>query len=63
MLRWQVYDPYTRSRYLPGGSPLQRQRMGFLLLLPHRVRVVIECDGKYYYSNPTAVPTRAAMPR
>ena len=45
------YDPYTRSRYLPGTSPLQRQRMDFLLLLPHRVRVVIECDGRQHYAD------------
>jgi len=45
------YDPYTRTRYLPGASPLQRQRMDFLLLLPHRVRVVIECDGKQHYAD------------
>ncbi|WP_371786932.1 hypothetical protein [Streptosporangium subroseum] len=45
------YDPYTRSRYLPGASPLERQRMDFLLLLPHRVRIVIECDGKQHYAD------------
>lgn len=25
--------------------------MDFLLLLPHRVRVVIECDGKQHYAD------------
>lgn len=45
------YDPYTRTRYLPGASPLGRQRMDFLLLLPHHVRVVIECDGKQHYAD------------
>ncbi|MGW4638020.1 AbiJ-related protein [Sphaerisporangium sp. NPDC004334] len=45
------YDPYTRNRYLPGTSPLGRQRMDFLLLLPHGVRVVIECDGKHHYAD------------
>ena len=45
------YDPYTQTRYQPGASPLQRQRMDFLLLLPHRVRVVIECDGRQHYAD------------
>jgi very-short-patch-repair endonuclease len=36
-------------RVAPG--PLPRQRMDFLLLLPHRARVVIECDGKQHYAN------------
>lgn len=44
------YDPYTAvQRRAPG--PLSRQRMDFLLLLPHRVRVVIECDGKQHYAD------------
>jgi len=46
------YDPYTKAHYQPGTSPpLPRQRMGFLLLLPNRVRVVIECDGRQYYAD------------
>jgi hypothetical protein len=45
------YDPYTRTRYLPSASPLPFQRMDFLLLLLHRVRVVIECDGKQHYAD------------
>jgi hypothetical protein len=41
------YAPYTAAeRRAPG--PLARQRMDFLLLLPHRARVVIECDGKQH---------------
>ncbi|WP_261562608.1 hypothetical protein [Frankia tisae] len=45
------YDPYTQTqRRAPG--PLPRQRMDFLLLLPHRARVVIECDGKQHYADP-----------
>ncbi|WP_202864568.1 hypothetical protein [Micromonospora endolithica] len=45
------YDPYTAGqRRAPG--PLSRQRMDFLLLLPHRARVVIECDGKQHYADP-----------
>ncbi|MEV0944905.1 hypothetical protein AB0I90_31635 [Micromonospora wenchangensis] len=44
------YDPYTvTERRAPG--PLPRQRMDFLLLLPHRARVVIECDGKQHYAD------------
>jgi len=56
------YDPYTQTRYQPGTSPLQRQRMDFLLLLPHRVRVVIECDGQQHYAEDTgrASPRRYA---
>ncbi|MFJ8613582.1 hypothetical protein ACIRH0_41380 [Streptomyces sp. NPDC093675] len=43
------YDPYTaKARATPG--PLARQRMDFLLLLPHRVRVVLEVDGQPHYS-------------
>lgn len=56
------YDPYTQSRYQPGTSPLQRQRMDFLLLLSHRARVVIECDGQQHYAdnNGQADPRRYA---
>lgn len=46
----QVYlhfDPYTKRE----GSPLVRQRMDFLLLLPNRRRIVIELDGKQHYSS------------
>ncbi|MGA5508960.1 hypothetical protein [Streptomyces umbrinus] len=43
------YDPYTtKARATPG--PLTRQRMDFLLLLPNRVRVVLEVDGQQHYS-------------
>jgi hypothetical protein len=43
------YDPYTaKTRVEPG--PLTRQRMDFLLLLPNRVRVVLEVDGQQHYS-------------
>jgi hypothetical protein len=44
------YDPYTAARRGAPG-PLSRQRMDFLLLLPHRARVVIECDGKQHYAD------------
>jgi very-short-patch-repair endonuclease len=46
------YDPYTKAHYQPRAStPLQRQRMDFLLLLPHNARAVIECDGKQHYAD------------
>ena len=46
------YDPYTKAHYQTRAStPLQRQRMDFLLLLPHNSRVVIECDGKQHYAD------------
>ena len=57
------YDPYTRTSYQAGTSPpLPRQRMDFLLLLPNRVRVVIECDGQQHYADDTgkASPRRYA---
>jgi very-short-patch-repair endonuclease len=44
------YDPYSAAQQ--GGKPrLFRQRMDFLILLPHRVRVVLELDGKQHYSD------------
>jgi hypothetical protein len=59
------YDPYTAAEL--GGRPrLFRQRMDFLMLLPRRVRVVLELDGKQHYSDErgTASPERyAAMVR
>lgn len=43
------YDPYVASlRHDP--TPLSRQRMDFLMLLPHRERVVIEVDGVHHYA-------------
>lgn len=45
------YDPYIRARHDPAASPLPRQRMDFLLLLPQRVRIVIECDGRQHYAD------------
>jgi hypothetical protein len=41
------YDPYTRWT----GGNLLRQRMDFLLLLPHRRRVVLEVDGIQHYAD------------
>lgn len=60
----QVYlhfDPLT-MRQRGGPGPLPRQRMDFLMLLPHRHRVVIEVDGKQHYSDATghADPVRYA---
>ena len=45
------YDPYTRAHHAPGAAPLPRQRMDFLLLLPQRIRIVIECDGRQHYAD------------
>jgi hypothetical protein len=54
------YDPYTSST-LGGIQRLPRQRMDFLLLLPNRVNIVIEIDGKQHYSeNNQASPCRYA---
>jgi len=44
------YDPKT-VRELAGKKRFIRQRMDFLLLLPDRVRVVVEIDGKQHYSE------------
>ena len=43
------YDPYTLAE-LQENTVLERQRMDFLMLLPQRVCVVIEVDGKQHYS-------------
>jgi very-short-patch-repair endonuclease len=54
------YDPYT-IRDQPNGSPLARQRMDFLFLLPSHQRVVIEVDGKHHYADGDAAsPQRYA---
>jgi very-short-patch-repair endonuclease len=44
------YDPLTLKQRAH-GKVLPRQRMDFLLLLPHRQRVVIEVDGQQHYSD------------
>lgn len=52
------YDPLT-ARKLGGSQRLVRQRMDFLMLLPHRVRIVLEVDGKHHYAEgETASPVR-----
>jgi very-short-patch-repair endonuclease len=54
------YDPLT-ARELGGLQRLLRQRMDFLMLLPHRVRIVFEVDGKQHYSErDVASPARYA---
>jgi hypothetical protein len=45
------YDPYTRQMLAPQAGELPRQRMDFLLLLPHSQRVVLEVDGMHHYAN------------
>jgi hypothetical protein len=54
------YDPRTRQER--GADPvLLRQRMDFLLLLDHNVRVVIEIDGSQHYSEAgRAAPSKYA---
>ncbi|WP_189115733.1 hypothetical protein [Pilimelia terevasa] len=42
------YDPYSKQQ---APTTLSRQRMDFLLLLPNRARVVIECDGVQHYAD------------
>jgi hypothetical protein len=55
------YDPYATGRLGDRPGQLKRQRMDFLLLLPHRARVVIEIDGAQHYSdNGVARPERYA---
>jgi very-short-patch-repair endonuclease len=58
---WLHYDPkasWQRDR----PTPITRQRMDFLLLLPGRRRVVLEVDGKQHYADNTgrASPSRYA---
>lgn len=43
------YDPYTR-RQRGDEKFLARQRMDFLLMLDHGVRIVIEVDGRQHYA-------------
>lgn len=50
------YDPATISQ-LRQGKRLTRQRMDFLLLLPHRNRVVMEVDGVHHFTEPTGEPS------
>lgn len=43
------YDPYTR-RERGDEKFLTRQRMDFLLMLEHGIRIVIEIDGRHHYA-------------
>lgn len=45
------YDPLTRKERLGEPGALLRERMDFLLLLPHGVRIVIEIDGQQHYAE------------
>lgn len=53
------YDPATLKQ-LRNGKRLPRQRMDFLLLLPHRTRVVIEVDGAQHFADPGGAASLAA---
>lgn len=54
------YDPRT-FKERNGLSVLSRERMDFLLLLEHNVRIVIEFDGKQHYAEgDTASPSKYA---
>jgi hypothetical protein len=44
------YDPQTFEQR-DGARILTRQRMDFLMLLAHNVRVVLEVDGKHHYAE------------
>jgi very-short-patch-repair endonuclease len=61
----QVYLHFDPRARRSSGSPLIRQRMDFLMLLPKQRRVVIEVDGQQHYSeNGVPSPSRyAAMMR
>jgi very-short-patch-repair endonuclease len=58
---WLHWDPKTAHER--GRDALLRFRMDFLLLLPHRQRVVLEVDGSHHYASPDgrrADPTKYA---
>lgn len=48
---WLHWDHKTIAQR--GPEALKRFRMDFLLLLPNRIRVVLEIDGKQHYSDET----------
>jgi hypothetical protein len=57
----QVYlhmDPKTRNERGGRDSVLGRERMDFLLLLPRRVRIVVEVDGQHHYARGNAASPR-----
>jgi len=47
---WLHYDPISAAQR-GDNAPLTRQRMDFLMLMPGKVRIVIELDGKQHYSD------------
>lgn len=57
------YDP--KSANMRNGQGYVHQRMDFLLLLPHGVRVIIEIDGKQHYAEQDVAspPKYASMVR
>ncbi|SDM73055.1 hypothetical protein [Bacillus sp. OK048] len=44
------YDPYTALER-NGVKDLERERMDFLLLFPHGIRILTEIDGQQHYSE------------
>lgn len=54
------YDPATIKELYARGQKKRflLQRMDFLMLLPHRVRVVIEVDGQQHYSTDNSGQSR-----
>jgi len=59
----QVYLHYDPRSELQRGENrvLVRQRMDFLMLLPHGARIVVEVDGKHHFADGnTASPSRYA---
>lgn len=46
---WLHWDPKTITQR--GAEALTRFRMDFLLLLPNRIRIVLEIDGQQHYSD------------
>ncbi|MBO3752155.1 hypothetical protein J5X84_39355 [Streptosporangiaceae bacterium NEAU-GS5] len=52
------YDPRTRKERLGKEGALLRERMDFLMLLPHGVRIVLEVDGKQHYAQGDAASPR-----
>ncbi|MDT0321444.1 AbiJ-related protein [Streptomyces millisiae] len=51
---WLHWDPKTVEQR--GADALLRQRMDFLLLLPHGQRVVLEVDGSQHFTTPDGRP-------
>ncbi|HZH98336.1 MAG TPA: hypothetical protein VEX38_05145, partial [Fimbriimonadaceae bacterium] len=58
---WLHYDPKTVAQR--GRDALLRQRMDFLMLFSHGVRIVIEVDGKQHYADAKGKADPAAYAR